>query len=221
MGVKQFFKKLTSPIIWGNLLAMFLVVVLLFICLIWWLNSYTNHGKGIEVPDFYSMSYADAISRGDLLGLVVVANDSTYNKKLPAGCVVLQKPIAGAKVKDGRIVYVTINSLTMSRVAIPDLIDNCSYREAQAKLQALEFKLTEPKLIDGDKDWVYGIQCNGRNISTGDLVARESTLTIVIGNGLLDDELEPDDLLDSENDSLDIDGIDDIDTFLEVTDVDN
>ena len=209
----HFFKKLTSPLLWGNLLAMAVVVVLLFIGLVWWLNSYTNHGKGITVPDFYGKSYVDAIGQGNELGLYVVANDSTYNKALPGGSVVMQKPVAGAEVKNGRIVYVTINSLTMPRVAIPDLIDNSSYREAQAKLQALEFNLTSPKLVDGFKDWVYGIQCDGRNLATGDLVARESTLTLVIGNGLLGDEIDEEELF---NDSLviDDDGEDEVDTFL-------
>lgn len=215
MGVTKFFKKLFSPLLWGNLLAMAVVIVLLFIGLVWWLNTYTHHGEGIEVPNFFGMNYVDAISRGDELGLVVMANDSTYNKSMPGGCVVLQKPLAGAEVKVGRIVYVTVNSLTMPRVAIPDVIDNSSYREAQAKLQALEFNLTPPKLIDGFKDWVYGIQCDGRNISTGDLVARESTLTLVIGNGLLGDEFEEE---DEDEDSLSTDDEDEIDTFLEIED---
>ncbi len=222
--MKRFFKKLTSPIVWGNLLAMAVVIALLIVGLIWWLDKYTHHGEGIEVPDFSSMTYTKAIAEGDELGLIVLVNDSMYNKSLPAGCVVAQKPAAGAKVKEGRIVYVTINSLTMPRVAIPDLIDNCSYREAQAKLQALEFKLTEPKLIDGDKDWVYGIQCNGKNVITGDLIARESTLTLVIGNGLTGDDLEMEEFMGDYQDSLYVDdGTDDdeIDTFLEVPDIED
>ena len=216
MSVTRFFKKLTSPLIWGNLVAMAAVVVLLFVGLIWWLDTYTHHGEGVEVPDFYGMSYTDAIDRGNELGLIVLANDSTYNKALPAGSIVVQKPVAGATVKEGRVVYVTINSLNLSLVAIPDLVDNCSYREAQAKLQALEFKLSDPKLVDGDKDWVYGIQCNGHNVSTGDLLPKESMLTIVIGNGLLDEDLEE----DMDTDSLGVDDEDEIDTFLEIDDED-
>lgn len=224
-SVKKIIKKLTSPTVWGNLLAMAVVIVLLIVGLIWWLGKYTHHGEGIEVPDFSSMTYVKAISLGDELGLIVMVNDSTYNKSLPAGCVVSQKPVAGAKVKEGRIVYVTINSLTMPRVAIPDLIDNCSYREAQAKLQALEFKLTDPKLIDGDKDWVYGIQCNGKNVITGDLIARESTLTLVIGNGLMGEDMEMEEFMENYQDSLNMENgygeDDDIDTFLEIPDIED
>jgi beta-lactam-binding protein with PASTA domain len=216
MSIKDFFKKIASPLVWGNLLAMLLVVVLLCFGLIWWLDWYTHHDESIDVPDFVSLDYTRAIELGDQNGLVVMANDSTFDKKLPARCVVSQQPVAGMKVKQGRIVYVTINSLTMPRVAIPDVIDNCSFREAQAKLQALEFKLTSPKLIDGEKDWVYGVQCDGRNLRTGDLVAKESTLTLVIGNGQMEDELELEEImLEGDSTGTDVQE-DDIDTFLEV-----
>ena len=216
MFLKSFFRKLTSPLVWGNLLAMVLFVVLLMGGLIWWLNHYTHHGEGITVPDLCGLNYTSSVSRGEELGLIVMVGDSTYNKKMPAGCVVAQKPVAGASVKSGRIVYVTINSLTMPRIAIPDLVGNSSYRQAKARLQAMEFKLTEPKLIDGDKDWVYGLQCGGRNIEAGDMVAKESTLTLVIGNGLTDEYIE----LDGESeDSLDMEGdgtTDLVDPFLEI-----
>ena len=218
MFLKTFFRKLVSPMMWGNCLAMAAVLVLLMVGLIWWLDEYTHHGEGISVPDFSGLNYRESMDRGDELGLIVMIGDSTYNKKMPAGCVVAQKPVAGASVKSGRIIYVTINSLTMPRVAIPDLVGNSSYRQAQARLQALEFKLTEPKLIDGDKDWVYGLQCDGRNLEAGDMVAKESTLTLVIGNGLTEEDLE---LEIIEEDSFDLDGFiqgsyDLVDPFQEV-----
>lgn len=204
MGLKTFFRKLFSPMVWGNFLAMIVVIVLLMGGLIWWLDDYTHHGEGIEVPDFYGLSYSESVSRGNELGLIVMAIDSAYNKKMPAGCVVVQKPFAGSSVKSGRIVYVTINSLTMPRVAIPDLVGNSSYRQAKARLQAMEFKLTEPKLIDGDKDWVYGLLCDGRNLMAGDMVSKESTLTLVIGNGMTEEDMDMEDISE---DSIDLDDL--------------
>ena len=203
MFLKTFFRKLFSPMMWGNCLAMVLVLGGLLAGLMWWLDDYTHHGEGISVPDFSGLNYRESVNRGDELGLIVMVGDSTYNKKMPAGCVVAQKPVAGASVKSGRVVYVTINSLTMPRVAIPDLVGNSSYRQAQARLQALEFKLTEPKLIDGDKDWVYGLQCDGRNLEAGDMVAKESTLTLVIGNGLTEEDMELEEITEEEDFNLD------------------
>ena len=172
MNFKEIKEKLKAPIIWGNLLAVFITIIALFIALICWLDSYTHHGDGIEMPDLYGVNYQKAQSDLEEEGLILVVNDSSYNKALPSGCILTQQPEKGMMVKQGRIVYVTINSLTMPRVAIPDLIDNSSYREAEAKLSALDFKMLPPKLIDGEKDWVYGIQLDGRNLSAGDMVAK-------------------------------------------------
>ena len=86
-------------------------------------------------------------------------------------------------VKKGRIIYVTVNSAKSPTLPIPDLIDNSSYREAEAKLVAMGFKLLPPKRILGERDWVLGIISHGRQVSTGDHVSIESPLTLVIGNG--------------------------------------
>lgn len=187
MKAKKFFQKFASRFLWLNLLGMVVVLVLLIFGLKWWLLKYTHHGEGIEVPDLYGVDYRDAMKTVEGIGLRITINDSTYIKDKPAGCIVVQSPDKGMKVKEGRMVYVTINSLTIPRVAIPDLAGNSSYRQAVARLQALELRVNPPKLIDGDKDWVYGMLCEGREVHRGDMVARESQITLIIGNGATDD----------------------------------
>lgn len=187
MKAKEILKKFASRRLWLHLFGMLAVVVLLIFGVKWWLQIYTHHGEGIEVPDLYGMDYRKAMDLVEEDGLKIMANDSTYIKEMPAGCIVVQSPAKGMLVKEGRTIYVTINSLTIPRVRIPDLIDNCSYREAQARLQQLEFRVLPPRLIDGEKDWVYGILLDGRHVRAGDLVARESQLTLVIGNGAYGD----------------------------------
>ena len=217
MNAKEFFKKLTAPMVWGNLLAMLVVVVLLCFGVKWWLSSYTHHGEGIEVPDLYGIPQSKDFEKLDAMGLLLVVNDSSYIEGMPAGAIISQLPKAGQEVKSGRVIYVTINSLTMPCERIPDLIDNCSYREAEARLKSLGFVLLTPKLIDGEKDWVYGIQYRGRNLVAGDDVPRESELTLVIGNGSAGDDME----LEDYGDGIDESGLsdfsdDEVDDFLEV-----
>ena len=122
-------------------------------------------------------------------------------------------PGPGMKVKSGRIIYVTINSLTMPCEKIPDLIDNCSFREAEARLKSLGFELLSPKLIDGEKDWVYGIQYRGRSVMAGENIPRESELTLIIGNGATGEERELEEVSGEEPENF---SVDDIDDFLEV-----
>jgi len=52
---------------------------------------------------------------------------------------------------------------------------------------AMGFRLTAPQLIDGEKDWVYGILCQGRRISNGDRIPIDYPLTLMVGKGTFDD----------------------------------
>jgi hypothetical protein len=196
MDVKVFFGKFVSGYLWGHLLAMTLVIVGLCFGVKYGLAIYTHHGEGIALPNLRGMSYAKAIEMMEEQGIYVVANDTGYNKKMEAGCVLMQTPGAGTKVKEGRTIFVTINSTSSPAVKIPDIIDNSSFREAQAKLTALGFRLLEPKVIDGERDWVYDVQAGGRSLQQGDMVPIETPLTLVIGNGMIGEESEEDMMLD-------------------------
>ncbi len=183
MEAKEFFGKFSSGFLWGNLLAMALVVVALAFGVKYWLDVYTRHGEGIEVPKIEGMVYQNARTMLAERELYVVVTDSGYNKKLAAGCILAQNPGPGMKVKAGHTIYVTVNSPSSPTFAIPDVVDNSSYREAEARLIAIGFKLDPPQHVEGEKDWVYGILCRGRRVSTGDRVSIDTPLTLLIGNG--------------------------------------
>lgn len=183
MEAKEFFGKFCSKFLIGNLLAMLLVAIALLLGVKYGLDWYTHHGEGIKVPKVEGMLYANAHSLITEDGLNIVVSDSGYNKRLPANCILSQNPGAGTMVKSGHTIYVTVNSPSSPSFAIPDVVDNSSYREAEAKLMALGFKLMPPQLVDGEKDWVYGILCRGRRVSSGDHVSIEDPLTLIIGSG--------------------------------------
>ena len=188
MKTKEFLGKFISLYLWGNLLAMVLVVVILCFGVKYGLEFYTHHGEGIEVPKLVNMTSKDARLLLAESGLELQVNDSGYNKRLPADCILAQSPGPDMKVKPGHIIYVTVNSPSSPSFAIPDIIDNSSYREAEAKLMALGFKLLPPKRIIGERDWVYGILSRGRRLSTGDHVPIDTPLTLLIGNGQFGDD---------------------------------
>ena len=185
--MKEFFGKVFRNYIVRHLMAMALVVILLCVGVGIGLDYYTHHGEGIVVPDLKGMGYDKACRLLAERGLDIVVSDSGYSKLLPANSVLAQTPAFGQKVKQGRIVYVTINSPHSPTFAVPDIVDNSSVREAEARLQAMGFRLTAPLLIDGEKDWVYGILCQGRRISNGDRITMDYPLTLMVGKGTFDD----------------------------------
>jgi eukaryotic-like serine/threonine-protein kinase len=180
---KDFFSFKNNRFFWINIIAMILVVIVVIFGSLKWLDSYTRHGDAIEVPNVKNINVdeAEVMLNNRELSLVVI--DSTYKKDLPAGTVLEQNPVPGSKIKKGRAIYVTINSDRVPLVAIPDIVDNSSLRQAEAKLKAMGFKLTEPQYISGEKDWVYGLSYRGRQLNTGDRVPREAILTLTAGNG--------------------------------------
>jgi len=214
MKTKEFFGKIFSPFLLGNLLAMLVVIILLCVGVKYGLAWYTHHNEGIKVPKVEGMIYSNALLLLEENGLNIMVTDSGFNKRLPANCILAQSPGEGTMVKEGHMIYVTVNSPSSPSFAIPDVIDNSSYREAEAKLTALGFKLLPPKVVMGEKDWVYGILSRGRRVSTGDMVSIDSPLTLMIGSGTYDQEDEELDYVEPEYRRM---LGEDVDEFEEVT----
>ena len=187
MDTKKFFGKLASGYVWGNLLAMAVVVVLLCFGVKYGLEYYTHHGEGITVPKVQGMTYNKARLLLEQEGLIILVTDSGYNKTMPADCILAQTPGSGAKVKQGHIIYVTVNSPQSPSFTIPDIVDNSSVREAEAKLMAMGFRLLPAQTVPGEKDWVYGIVCRGRRVSNGDRIPIDYPLTLLVGGGNISD----------------------------------
>ena len=206
MTPSEFFNKFTSKYLWGNLLAMFLVVILLCVGAKFSIDLYTHHGEAISIPDIRHKSFADAERILDDAGLKIEVSDTGYVRNLPPDCILEQTPGPGEQVKSGHVIYVTINSDHTPTITIPDVIDNSSLREAMAKLTAMGFKLGPPQYIAGEEDWVYGILVKGKHVVAGDKVSIDAVLTIQVGNGQRDagdsinfiDPIQHHDVLDEE-----------------------
>ena len=188
ISLKDFFSFKNNKVFWVNLIAMPIVVIAIIFGVLHWLDTYTHHGESIIVPNINGLPLEEAGKELSKKNLELEVVDSNYVKGLPAGAVLEQKPVAGAKVKIGRTIYLTINTGEIPKIAIPDIIDNSSYRQAEARLRAMGFKLTEPEYIEGEKDWIYGIKYNGKELTSGEKIPREAVLTLCVG----DDELKSD-----------------------------
>jgi len=184
-----------------NVLAMIVIATILVLLTFRWIKSYTLHGQYIAVPDVTGMFEEEAGKALAASGLKYEVLDYKYDKMVVEGGVIEQKPKPGAFVKDGRKVYLTLNSGKEPMRAVPDVADNSSLRAAESRLEAAGFKLAKTEYVDGDMDWVYEIRYQGVAIEAGTEIPEGSTLTIVAGNGNPVDNLEEADstaVIDSE-----------------------
>jgi beta-lactam-binding protein with PASTA domain len=202
MTLKEFFSYKQNRFFWNNIIGMVAAVFVLIFIVLKGLDFYTHHGDAVEVPDVKGMSLAEAEMVLKHRGLEGVVVDSNYVKTMPSGCVLELLPAAGQSVKEGRTIYLTVNTGLAPLYVVPDVADNSSARQARARILAAGFKLTEDEMIGGEKDWVYGVKYNGHELQRGDKVPVGATLTLLVGNG---------GAVAEESDSTDVDNIYEVD----------
>ena len=183
MTIKELFSFRKNGLFWGNIIAKVVVQVGVIFGVLAALDAYTRHGEAVVVPDVKGLSLAEAQTMFADRGLNCVVADSSYVKNLPAGCILDYSPTAGQRVKEGRMVYLTINALDIPLQEVPDVADNSSVRQAEARLLAAGFRLTNNDSIPGEKDWVYAVKYRGNSLEIGAKVPMGAILTLVIGNG--------------------------------------
>ena len=95
-------------------------------------------------------------------------------------------------MKEGRKIYIKVNSSGFSDVTIPDLIEK-TLRQAEPTLAAIGLevgKLTYKPYLG--KDMVLEMHSNGKKLKPGDKVKKSSVIDLVLGDGKVGFEEEVD-----------------------------
>lgn len=185
MSPSEFINKFRSRYLWGNIFAMIAVIAVLIAAVWIGLNIYTKHGEAIAIPDVRHKSMTEARRILEEKGLNVEVTDTGYVKGLAADCVLEQNPASGETVKSGHTVSLIVNASSTPTITLPDIIQNSSLREATAKLKAMGFKVGPPNFVEGEKDWIYGVTVDGRQVASGDHISVNKTVVLQVGNGLM------------------------------------
>lgn len=177
--MNQFIKVISA-----NLIAIIIVVLLLFIGVSFVLNNTTRHGESLTVPDIKGLKMEDAEKLLASKNLKFIITDSLFFDDKPKNSVLDQNPSPQSKVKEGRIVYITLNSNEAPLVSIPNLID-VSLRQAQVMLQSVGLKagrlIYKPDIAQNVVlEQLYGNQSS----APGTKIPKGSTIDLVLGDGL-------------------------------------
>lgn len=196
MTISDFFKNIFSRGLMGNCLGMIVATIVLVAGSLIYIHYYTRHGEEVNVPNVCGVDQGVAQRKLKALGLTAEVVDTGYVYDAAPYAVLEQSVKPGEKVKPGRIVYLTINANGPRLIAIPDVADNSSRREAEDKLRILGFKLGATEYVMGDPDWVVGVKVNGRNVTAGTKVSVNTPITLVVGAGGVEEEYNGNDSLD-------------------------
>ncbi len=195
-------KYLTSRVFFMQIAAAIAIIAALVFAFIFWLDSTTNHGQEIEVPDLRKLTEQQVKDKVEELNLNYVLLDSVdFHKGYPKFSVVEQDPLPGTKVKEDRKIYIKINSSGFTSVIIPDLIEK-TFRQASPTLLAMGLEIGEITYVPYlGKDMVRQLKQNGKVLKAGDKVMKTSKIDVVLGDGKVAfDENDMNDSLDSSTD---------------------
>ena len=186
--MRNFFKFLTSKIFLIQLGLALVVLILVVFGTLTWLNSTTNHGEFVEVPDFSKLSVMDMRKEIEEAGLrYEVLDSANFNPDYPRFSIIDQNPYAGAKVKTNRKIYFTVNPSGYKKVTVPKIIQ-VTKRNATSMLRAVGLDVQRVTYIDElGKDMVYQIKHKGKYIKPGDKLPKTSKIELVCGNGTITD----------------------------------
>ena len=145
------------------------------------LRIITRHGQTVTAPDFTNLSIEEAEQLAAENHLQIKVTDSVFVRRLAAGSVYRQMPKAGATVKKGRSIFLTINSIVPRKVVMPNLY-GYAVMEARAELQNRGLNLGRLQYVrDIATNNVLGQSCGGKEVRAGDQVIAGSTIDLKVG----------------------------------------
>jgi beta-lactam-binding protein with PASTA domain len=145
------------------------------------LNSFTQHGESIEVPDFKGKTIAELngfIQGKDVRYQII---DSIYAPNEKPGVVIRQDPETKTRVKRNRTIYLYVNGLLPPQLMMPKLIDR-SERQAILMLEGYGLKVGKITQVPGDCNGCVLEQfVKGKPIEPGTLINKGTVVSLSVG----------------------------------------
>ena len=178
--IKYFFSKS----FFKNAIYIGIVMLSFFLLLVLFLRISTKHGDFVVVPDLSGRTIIEFQEELSELNLKYVISDSgNYNPEFKVNSVLGQLPMANAKVKDGRKIYLTLNASDFEMIKIPK-ITKITVRQARKTIESLGFIFGEIEYVDDiARDEVISISHEGNELNEGDLLKKTSIIDFKLGNG--------------------------------------
>jgi len=200
--IKKYMSKIKDIHSKHPLLSHIILIFLTGAAILWavllWLDHWTMHDSTAIVPEIKNKSYSEAAYTLAANKLTIEISDSIYDRSKAPGTVVESWPKAGAVVKEGRQVYVTVTAFSPKQVTISmPLTGNVSSRQAISYLRGIgitDIRIEHvPARFD---DLVMGARYGDTPLNVGSVIPVTSTVILSVGT-VFDNEY--DDSISSED----------------------
>lgn len=153
------------------------------IYVLYWLEDYTQHGISIAVPSFADLTEKEAHEMAQHYHLRVQVIDSIYDETAKPGTVLEQYPSVGSRIKENRLIHLTLNARNPEKLIFPNL-QNAAYRQTLQTLETKGFNIGHLSYEPSEfKNLVLRLQHQGKDIQPGDLLSKGATIDIILGSG--------------------------------------
>jgi beta-lactam-binding protein with PASTA domain len=146
---------------------------------------YVKGGKVVVVPDVSGKSFEEAEQRLRELGLVAKRGYEIYDPKKKLGTVLSQNPLPQSKVKQGRSVYLSVNTARRENAPLPDFRGR-TITDAKLTLERLNLRLGKLEEVAVTKKEEDGVILS-QSIAPGTTVGVETVVSFKIGKLPLQD----------------------------------
>ncbi|WP_185853245.1 PASTA domain-containing protein [Blattabacterium cuenoti] len=147
-----------------------------------WADVYTKHGTYVVVPNLRYLTLSQSISILKKLGLKYDIDTSRYDPNLKNNQIISFSPEAGDYVKEGRHIYLQVNSQSQYPTVLPNIINKNKYI-AMKLLHANHIPVKEIRYInDLTKDTVLKVFYKKKSIQSGYIFTSiQDGITLIIG----------------------------------------
>jgi beta-lactam-binding protein with PASTA domain len=146
------------------------------------LDVFTRHRKSFPVPNFTGKSFDSVMLIAKHKSLRIEIIDSVFRIDMPRGSVLQQNPISGAYVKKNRKIFLTMNSFSPRKEAVPNVKD-ISLRQAKTVLNARGFRVgkLEYSYLHKFTNDVFAQMYKGKEIEPGILLPVGEYIDLKLG----------------------------------------
>lgn len=163
----------------GIMLLLFMGLLLFFFYV--YLPKATHHDQTITVPKLIGMNAEELEDFLKSKSLRYKINDSTFSSEVKPNTILTQHPLPETKVKENRMIYITVAAKNPPKVAMPQLVD-LSLKGAQLTLKQHDLVLGKIEHVPGQPDMVYEQLLGGKKIDPGTMIPKGTRINLKVGN---------------------------------------